>query len=261
MPEQTSDSNDELRMNRLAAALVEEAHVSIWAADINFRIVLWNSGAEQIYGVQRSEALGKNYLELFVDEYEREQSRLDCLQIIRNGYRQNNCLAYDHSDAHAQKYMLTNCFRITDPQTGEAYQAEIGVEISDLGLKDKEHRTLREVGIERRAAERPSIEQRRQVILNGLEGLRAEVIKLYTVSKTELDSWRTLARTAEARDAIIPVTDAKMAALEAAYGDDLKALDLLGVEARTCSTLEGFDALRERCDKAPTFLKLFRGMR
>src|SRR4051812_36147504 len=132
MSDQHSNIDDQRRIERLAAALVDTAHVSIWAADRNFQIVLWNSGAENIYGIQRAEALGKNYLQLFIDEVERDQSRIDTLRIIDNGYRQYNCLAYDHHGTTARRHMLTNCFRIVDPETGEAYQAEIGVEISDL---------------------------------------------------------------------------------------------------------------------------------
>ena len=105
---------DDLLGERLAVALIKSAHVSIWAADRDYKIVLWNSGAEKIYGHSEKDALGTNYLELFVDEVERERSAADCRRIIGTDYRQHNCIAYDHDTSGRRTHMLTNCFRITD---------------------------------------------------------------------------------------------------------------------------------------------------
>jgi hypothetical protein len=156
--------------------------------------------------------------------------------------------------------MLTNCFRISDPETGEAYQAEIGVEISDLGLKDTEHRTLREVGIQRRTIERQTIEQRREQILTRVESLRSEVMKQYLVLKSELDSWRASAHSPEAKDAILPLCDTKTFEMNSAYKEDLKALETLRVDTQGCEALDGFEALQHRCDECVVQLKTFRGV-
>lgn len=141
----------ELKKNNLPIyqALIENANISIWACNRDFEIVLWNKGAEQIYGYTKEEALGKNYLILFVDAPERLESERSCLETIEHGHIQRNSLAFDHSKFGRKCHMLTNCFPIRNPETDEIYQAEIGVEISDLRLKEDEHHSLREVGIER----------------------------------------------------------------------------------------------------------------
>src|SRR5713101_6917936 len=81
--------------NRLAAELCMQAHVSMWACDEELRIVLWNRGAEDIYGYPSEDVIGKRYLELFVDEAEREDSQADTERTIAKGVRYKNFLAYD----------------------------------------------------------------------------------------------------------------------------------------------------------------------
>jgi PAS domain S-box-containing protein len=128
-------------------AFCRDAHVSMWACDEDFRIVLWNKGAEELYDRSADSVLGKRYDTLFIDEAEREQSLADCRKIIREGARFRNFLALDVDSRGRQKQMLTNCFRITDPETGHHYQAEIGLDIAELELAQTELRTLREVGL------------------------------------------------------------------------------------------------------------------
>ncbi len=128
-------------------AFCREAHLSMWACDEDFRIVLWNKGAEELYGRSADSVLGERYDTLFIDEAEREQSLADCRKIIREGARFRNFLALDVDSRGRQKQMLTNCFRITDPETGQHYQAEVGLDIVDLELAQTELRTLREVGL------------------------------------------------------------------------------------------------------------------
>lgn len=125
----------------------EQAHVSMWACDHEFRIVLWNEGAAKMYGRSAESVLGRRYDELFIDEAERDQSLADCLQIIREGTRFENFLALDHDARGNERQILTNCFRITDPATGVHYQAEIGVDIADLPVAQRNLRTLRELGL------------------------------------------------------------------------------------------------------------------
>lgn len=259
MPEATPDNKTMDRSARLAALLVEEAHISIWAADRELRIVLWNSGAEHIYGLSRKDALGKRYLELFIDEAEREQSRADCLHIIDTGYRQFNCLAYDHSGS-SRRYMLTNCFRIRDPETGEAFQAEIGVEISDLELKVNEHRNLREVGIERLAAKRQSFDHRRNMLVDRVEALKTEIIRIHALRQYELNSWRSSALDSpEKQNVILPIYEAKMAELESDYTEDARVLGDLREKVTLAENIEDLDLLGQRCEVVAHSFHLLRG--
>lgn len=139
---------DQQLQERLMLSFFHESHVSMWACDADFKIVLWNQGAAETYGRSADSALGRRYDELFIDEAEREQSLEDCRKIIGDGTRYKNFLALDHDARGAERQMLTNCFRITDPESGQHYQAEIGVNIADLEVAQKEHRTLRELGLQ-----------------------------------------------------------------------------------------------------------------
>lgn len=133
---------------KITSEFFKKSPVSMWACDEYCKIVLWNKGAEFTYGYTKEEVLGKNYLDLFVDPAEREESAKDCKRILE-GYTQINCCAFDTNKfKNKQLYMLTNLFRIENPlKEGRYLQAEIGIEISDLGLKTREHYSLREIGI------------------------------------------------------------------------------------------------------------------
>ncbi len=246
------------RARRLAITLVDEAHISIWAADKDFTIVLWNSGAEHIYGISKKDAIGKKYVELFVDEVEREVSCTDCRLIIDTGYRQHNCLAYDHGAD--RRYMLTNCFRISDPETGEAFQAEIGVEISDLNLKVNEHRNLREVGIERLAAKRQTVDHRRNTLIDRVEALKTEILKIHAARSYELNSWRSSALDSpEKQEVILPIYQGKITELESDYGEDLRALEELRQKIALGDSMETMDLLGERCESVARSFRLVKG--
>jgi PAS domain-containing protein len=59
--------------DRLKLAIIDRCPFTVWACDRNFRIVLWNSVCEQIYGHNSKEAIGADYADLFVDPVEEEQ--------------------------------------------------------------------------------------------------------------------------------------------------------------------------------------------
>jgi PAS domain S-box-containing protein len=175
--------------NRLAVELCMQSHVSVWACDAEFRIVLWNRGAEDIYGYPAEAVIGKRYLELFIDEDERDNSEQNTRRVITTGIRIKNLLGYDRDPAGKVRQMLINCFRITDLETGERYLVEIGIEISDLELRKDEHRTLRESGIARRAARRSELQRRRDEIVFRIGRLRDELIYVRGQALRDLEAF------------------------------------------------------------------------
>lgn len=133
---------------RLIIEVFRNAPVSIWACDREFKVVLWSKGSMDIYGRSPDEMVGAQYFEKFVDPLEEEQSKEDCIRIIDHNTPHRNFIATDHcgspGDAEATRLMLTNCFRIVDPVTKIPYQAEIGVDISDLEQRMATYHRLRE---------------------------------------------------------------------------------------------------------------------
>ncbi|MCK4377354.1 MAG: PAS domain S-box protein [Actinomycetia bacterium] len=139
------------REDQLKLAVIDKAPFTLWACNRKFEIVLWTGSCESIYQYRKEDVIGKNYLTLFVDGPEKYQSEVDCIKMIDEDYVQKNFLAWDISKDGNRRTMLTNCFRIWDEDNQEYLQAEIALEISDLVLSDREHRTLRELGISRQA--------------------------------------------------------------------------------------------------------------
>jgi len=136
--------------DRLFLAIVKQAPFTMWASkgkEGNYEITLWNEGAEKIYGFKKDTALGKNYLDLFINDLEREESAADCEEVIQ-GQEFRNFLATDIAADGSRRIMLTNCFRIWDGT--EYLQAEVGLDVSELESSEEEYRTLREYGIEKR---------------------------------------------------------------------------------------------------------------
>jgi hypothetical protein len=123
--------------------------LSVWACDRSLKIVLWSGACAQIYGIPATAALGQDFPSLFVDPVEEAQAREDCLSIIEDDRTFDNFLAFDHTPTGERRTVLTNCFRVWDEERHEFLQAEIGLEISDLQLRENEHRTLREAGVAR----------------------------------------------------------------------------------------------------------------
>ena len=180
--------------DKLKLAVIDRSPFSMWACDQNFKIVLWTKGCEHIYGRRESEALSKNYLNLFIDEPERQQSQEDCLKVINQDHVFKNFLAYDISRDGSRRTMLTNCFRIWDEVTQQHLQAEIALEISDLELRKDEHRSLRELGI-------ALLEQQKKVFRFLQHELLLRISRTCSLRLTamdkkqqELDRWRNKIR-------------------------------------------------------------------
>lgn len=242
---QSDDYERESFRYRLIANLFDNAHVSIWACDRDLRVRLWNKGAEEIYGRTEEEMIGCSYVDLIVDAAERDESIADCHRIIDFGQRYRNFLAYDHHTSGAQVYMLTNCFRIVDPVTGERLQAEIGVEISDLEIQRDRHRTLRELGIARRteafikfAQMKAEVGMRVQRVLEEVEIVKVTVIHDIEVFR-ESASTRTRCQVEETAQRL-------RLQIEAEYRSVVMELENLSLRAQVCSDLEGLEVVVDR---------------
>ena len=139
-------------------ALYAQSPLSIWASlgkEHNYRVVYWNEGAEKIYGIPAEEAIGQNYLDLFVaDEgpQVRRDSENDCDDIILNGTQFINYMAVDNKRIRRVKspehpiLLLTNVFRVF--VEGQGYQVEMAVDVTSSGLlkyRRPEFRQLKQV--------------------------------------------------------------------------------------------------------------------
>lgn len=107
--------------------------VAIWAAagpKHDFAIQLWSPGAALMYGISREEALGSNYLDLFVNEFERSQAIADHIKTATTQKPYRN-LARDRI-AGRDAVILTQGFALWHPQLQEYMQAEIAVDVTDV---------------------------------------------------------------------------------------------------------------------------------
>lgn len=188
---------------KLLLDIIDRAPFTIWACNRDFIIKLWNKKCEENYGYRASEAIGKSFVELFVSEPEREQSRIDCLAIIDEDTVFENFLAWDKSRGNKDRVMLTNCFRIYDEGLKEFLQAEVGLEISDLELRTRDHRNLREVGIARLAEEKQTLETCRTEMGSRLNLAYKYRSRLMNDKQGNLIDWETHLRRGKATPAEI----------------------------------------------------------
>lgn len=169
--------------DRLKLEILKRLPFSMWACDRNFKIVLWTCQSEKMYNVPKEKAIGKNYLELFVDKLERPQSKRDCIDIIENDYQQHNCCAFDKKPDGSTLAIVTNVFRIWDEERKEWLQAEVGLDITDYDQNKKFLEKLRELElahtIEEERKREQAINQQKLDILKILDdGYRNKLSKI-----------------------------------------------------------------------------------
>jgi len=161
-------TNECYKQNDLSLSIIDHAPFSIWASqgkNGNYKIVLWNNGAEKIYGFSKDEAIGQNYLDLFISDEERADSAKDCESIISEGKVFKHFLAEDIAQDGTKRTIVTNCFRIWDSIEQQYLQVEIGLDISELEKSKEENHTLREFAFKLQAA--------KEKLIKFLERLRA----------------------------------------------------------------------------------------
>ena len=132
----------------LILSILSEANMTFWAAagpEHEYAIRLWNPGAERIYGHKREDALGKSYLDLFVNPLERATAIEDHARIIANGEVYDWDWAADDLTADGNvRTMLTHCFPVRDPEGDGWLLAELGVDISDFNRASQKLRSVRD---------------------------------------------------------------------------------------------------------------------
>lgn len=113
---------------RMKLIILDKSPFTIWASDRNCTIKLWEGKCESMYGYSKLEVLGKDYVDLFVATDEKNAARKDQLSIIDNGEVFHN-IANDKGRNGNNLKLITYCSRIQDPQSGEFWNAEIGIPI------------------------------------------------------------------------------------------------------------------------------------
>lgn len=114
--------------DQLKLTILDKSPFTIWASDRNCIIRMWEGQCESMYGRKKEDVLGKDFVDLFVARDEQVAARRDQLEIIDNGKEFHN-IANDQGRNGNTLQLITNCFRIKNPQTGEYWNAEMGVAI------------------------------------------------------------------------------------------------------------------------------------
>ena len=175
------------RENRLKLEILKRVPFTMWACDRNFKIVLWTCGSVCVYGYSKEDTIGRNYLELFVDENEREQSRRDCINVIDNDIVQKNFIATDCSRNGERPMLATNVFRIWDNENQSFLQAEVALDISNIREKIDEYHECRVNWAEERIEREKTMTILRVSLQVRLEELHDAKISHFAIHEPKID--------------------------------------------------------------------------
>ena len=159
------------REDRLKLQILDQVDFTIWACNDKFEIKLWEGTCEKIYQKRKEEALGQNYLKLFVTPIERYQSKIDCENIINTGQPQPFRLCDDEDGRGCPIQIITQCCRIKDDD-GQPLQAEMAINVNYEKLKHENQEF-----VDARNRENYEIEQTRTEMLSALESCRFRLIE------------------------------------------------------------------------------------
>jgi hypothetical protein len=202
------------REQKLKLAILDKAPFTLWACDRDFNIVLWEGKCSENYCCPSEHAIGSNYLELFVDPLEREESQKWCVEIIDHGAVQRNCLATDTGLDGKPKTMLTNCFRIRDEENDCYLQAEVALEINDYDLKKQEYHELRELARERRGLMRQNTELQRNALLSRIETAHYAGLLAFHKRRDVLTAWSRRVEAEQGKGAALALTSVSLSVLD-----------------------------------------------
>ena len=127
--------------DQIKLQIIDNTNLSVWASDRDCIIKFWSNQCESLYGYSEEDAIGKDFVNLFVAENEKDAARKDQIDIIDNGTIFHN-LANDQGKNDNVLHLITICNRIKDPKTGEYWNAELGLIIDYL---DDERQRLENV--------------------------------------------------------------------------------------------------------------------
>lgn len=128
---------------QIKLAIFDHLPNPIWACDRDCKIVFWNEGATRLYGYSRDEALGKDFVKLFVNPPEQEKARVDCADIIDNKRSIKNMA--DDIDKHGNtKTVVTQCFPLYNIAGHLGLQVELSYEVQDVDRLKEELSDLQE---------------------------------------------------------------------------------------------------------------------
>ncbi|GAA3741072.1 hypothetical protein GCM10022225_25540 [Plantactinospora mayteni] len=135
----------------LLLEVLQQAKLAVWAADnsdADFAIRLWTQGAQRIYGFRNTEAIGRNYLSLFVNPQERAKAIEDHQRTIETGKEFGwNFAADDVTKDGTVRTILGNSFRVWDPHRERYIVAEVGIDISDFDDLSRQVEQMRQMTV------------------------------------------------------------------------------------------------------------------
>ncbi|MFG3319605.1 ATP-binding protein [Streptomyces sp. NPDC048171] len=134
-----SKAKDADHEQQLLTEIVSNVSASVWAAagpEDDYAIYVWNRGAEKLYGLTRERVLGKSYLDLFVNELERDQAVADHADIVAKRREFRN-LANDVMADGSERLLLTVGFALWDEFRSKYLLAELGIDVTDVPLEDE----------------------------------------------------------------------------------------------------------------------------
>jgi PAS domain S-box-containing protein len=237
---------------RLKLALFDLSPFTAWACTRDFKIVFWNRRAEEVYGHSAAEALGKDFVELFVDAPEQQPARDDCLKIIDGGLTYTNFLAYDQKRDGRRLTMLTNSFRVYDDERHAYLQAEVGLEISDLSESESKHRTLRELGMQLLALQIRTLDTQRKAFNERLEAAYHHARRKIDLKQQEVSSWIAKIEKSTGRAEAENIAKGDLAGITSQFG----ALESKHSELRQriagAKTIEGLDGMESDLEEFET---------
>ncbi|MGH6837475.1 MAG: PAS domain S-box protein [Methylocella sp.] len=167
----------------LKLAIFDRIPMPVWACDREFRIVFWNEGAARLYGYSAEEAIGRDFVKLFVNPPEREKAKADCREIIDNNKPIKNMA--DDIDKHGNtRTLVTQCFPIYNVDGHSGLQVEISYEVQDYDR-------LKAELVELQAASRRKQEQIEELQRKLVEETRRRALSaLETMSQAVKESHR-----------------------------------------------------------------------